>query len=85
MPAVSCGCKETNGKNGRMRPAGGAYRIRTGVNGLEGRCATAAPMLRITAGVVLRAANRDLPIRRWQSHRNVLETGGPSVRAVMRC
>lgn len=32
-----------------MRPAGGAYRIRTGVNGLEGRCATAAPILRIVS------------------------------------
>lgn len=40
----------------RIVPAGGAYRIRTGVNGVEGRCATAAPILRITAGLFSRRA-----------------------------
>ena len=39
-----------NGKNGRMRPAGGAYRTRTGPSSLEGCCATTTQMLRITAG-----------------------------------
>ena len=34
----------------RLRYRGGAYRIRTGANGLEGRCATAAPMLRMPPG-----------------------------------
>lgn len=33
----------------RNVPAGGAYRIRTGVVRLEGGSATAAPMLRIAA------------------------------------
>ena len=40
----------------RTVPAGGAYRIRTGVVRLEGGSATAAPMLRMTAGLPFRRA-----------------------------
>lgn len=43
-----------NGKNGRMRPAGAAYRTRTGPSSLEGCCATTTQMLHV--------------VRRWYQH-----------------